>query len=195
MGAEGASGGVDGNQKWVIGPVSSVRTRRTRKTRAPAESLPKILMQAGLQKRIATTNKHAQRRPLRVGNIRKLSEQSPQQLDVSVPVCPFSAPIKPHHGGITAAYYAFPASPSFRRVNCQRTWSASLILVLHATHRPTNRHTEPVRFETELGEGNEKRETNLSCRSLPSRAMYTAFGSLVYKRESCIEYPDHNIPI
>lgn len=50
MGAEGASGGVDGNQKWVIGPVSSVKTRKTRKTRAPAESLPKILLQAGLQK-------------------------------------------------------------------------------------------------------------------------------------------------
>lgn len=50
---QGASGGVDGNQKWAAGPVSSVKIR---KTRGRAESLPKILMQAGLQKRIATTN-------------------------------------------------------------------------------------------------------------------------------------------
>lgn len=51
---QGASGGVDGNQKWAAGPVSGVKTR---KTRGPAESLPKILMcKRDCKKRIATTD-------------------------------------------------------------------------------------------------------------------------------------------
>lgn len=78
----GASGGVDGNQKWVAGPVSGVKTRKTRGT---AESLPKILMQAGLQKRIATTNNMLNAVET---HTTKLSER------LSVPVC-LSVPPQP----------------------------------------------------------------------------------------------------
>lgn len=168
----GASGGVDGNQKWVIGPVISVKTRRTRKTRGPAESLPKILMQAGLQKRIATTNNML----TAVGNRWKLSEHtSPAALDVrlAVPPQPQLSLKRPNNScvlcisrlpflssGILSTHLV---SQSYFRTSCTT---------------PTDERS-PL-LETELGEGNEKQ----TCHALPfpTRTMCTAFSSWAHNR-------------
>lgn len=132
-----------GGWKSKVGSRACQR-RQDSQDSGPAESLPKILMQAGLQKNQKRRGKNGLRQQttcstcsLRWGpgaSSRKLeqparnSENQQQQRQrltsarLSSCARPASAPIKPHHGRITAAYYAFPASPSFRRVYYQRTW-------------------------------------------------------------------------
>lgn len=88
-----------GGWKSKVGSRACQR-RQDSQDSGPAESLPKILMQAGLQKRIATTNNmlNAPNMPSTVGNRRKLSERTPAAAPAAraapraLDVCPALSP-------------------------------------------------------------------------------------------------------